>query len=95
MAWMRELGLGGVEVSDGTLALAAEVKGRLIRRCGGRVHRPSEVGNKDADFIMAPYVWVEQIEADLRGGRLEGDRRGPRVGHGGHLRGRRGGPHRA
>ena len=28
----------------------------------------SEVGSKDADFIMAPYVWVEQIERDLEAG---------------------------
>jgi len=28
----------------------------------------AEVGNKDADFIMAPYVWVEQIERDLDAG---------------------------
>ena len=31
---------------------------------------------------MAPYVWVEQIESDLDGRRVEGDRRGARVGHG-------------
>ena len=28
----------------------------------------AEVGSKDADFIMAPYVWVEQIERDLDAG---------------------------
>ena len=28
----------------------------------------AEVGSKDADFIMAPYVWVEQIERDLEAG---------------------------
>ena len=28
----------------------------------------SEVGSKDAEFIMAPYVWVEQIERDLAAG---------------------------
>ena len=26
------------------------------------------MGSKDADFIMAPYVWVEQIERDLQAG---------------------------
>jgi len=26
------------------------------------------VGNKDAEFIMAPYVWVEQIKRDLDAG---------------------------
>ena len=28
----------------------------------------AEVGSKDADFIMAPYIWVEQIERDLAAG---------------------------
>ena len=28
----------------------------------------SEVGSKDTDFIMAPYVWVEQIERELAAG---------------------------
>ena len=28
----------------------------------------AEVGSKDADFIMAPYIWVEQIERDLEAG---------------------------
>jgi phosphosulfolactate synthase len=28
----------------------------------------SEVGSKDAEFIMPPYVWVEQIERDLAAG---------------------------
>ena len=49
----------------------------------------AEVGSKDVEFIMAPYVWVEQIERDLDGGRLEGDRRGARVRDGRHLPRRR------
>jgi phosphosulfolactate synthase len=28
----------------------------------------AEVGSKDADYIMAPYIWVEQIESDLDAG---------------------------
>ncbi len=28
----------------------------------------AEVGSKDTEFIMAPYVWVEQIERDLQAG---------------------------
>ena len=69
IAWLRELGLGHVEVSDGTIALEPEVKSHLIRSlvANGFVVL-SEVGSKDADFIMAPYVWVEQIERDLQAG---------------------------
>jgi len=68
VAWLRELGLRHVEVSDGTIALAPEVKRELIERLAKEFVVFAEVGSKDADFIMAPYVWVEQIERDLAAG---------------------------
>jgi phosphosulfolactate synthase len=68
IAWLHELGLRHVEISDGTIALAPEVKSNLIRTLSSDFTVLSEVGSKDADFIMAPYVWVEQIERDLEAG---------------------------
>jgi phosphosulfolactate synthase len=69
VAWLRELGLGHVEISDGTIALDPEVKTQLIRTLAAAGFTVlSEVGSKDTDFIMAPYVWVEQIERDLAAG---------------------------
>lgn len=68
IAWLRELGLRHVEVSDGTLTLDPEVKRSLIERLAAEFTVLAEVGSKDADFIMAPYVWVEQIERDLQAG---------------------------
>ena len=68
IAWLRELGLRHVEISDGTITLEPEVKRGLIERLSGEFVVLAEVGNKDADFIMAPYVWVEQIERDLEAG---------------------------
>jgi phosphosulfolactate synthase len=68
VAWLRELGLSHVEISDGTLALERDVKRELIARLAGEFTVLSEVGSKDAQFIMAPYVWVEQIEGDLEAG---------------------------
>jgi len=68
IAWLRELGLRHVEVSDGTIAVEQEVKRELIQRLSGEFTVLAEVGSKDADFIMAPYVWVEQIERDLDAG---------------------------
>jgi phosphosulfolactate synthase len=68
IAWLRELGLRHVEISDGTIALDAAVKRGLIERLSGEFTVLAEVGSKDADFIMAPYVWVEQIERDLEAG---------------------------
>lgn len=68
VAWLRELGLRHVEVSDGTIPLEGQVKRELIERLSREFTVLAEVGNKDTDFIMAPYVWVEQIERDLEAG---------------------------
>ncbi len=68
IAWLRELGLRHVEISDGTITLPAEVKRELIQRLAKEFTVFAEVGSKDADFIMAPYIWVEQIERDLEAG---------------------------
>jgi len=68
IAWLRELGLRHVEISDGTIELEADVKHELIERLSKEFTVFAEVGSKDADFIMAPYIWVEQIERDLDAG---------------------------
>jgi phosphosulfolactate synthase len=68
VAWLHELGLRYVEISDGTIALEPEVKAHLIRALASEFTVLAEVGSKDAEVIMAPYVWVEQIERDLEAG---------------------------
>ena len=68
VAWLRELGLRHVEVSDGTIALDPALKRELIERLAREFTVLAEVGSKDVDFIMAPYVWVEQIQRDLEAG---------------------------
>ena len=68
ISWLHELGLRHVEVSDGTISLDPKVKHELIKRLAREFTVLAEVGSKDADFIMAPYVWVEQIERDLEAG---------------------------
>jgi phosphosulfolactate synthase len=68
IAWVRELGLRYVEVSDGTVEIDGDVKRELIERLSREFKVFAEVGNKDAEFIMAPYVWVEEIERDLAAG---------------------------
>jgi phosphosulfolactate synthase len=68
VAWLRELGLRHVEISDGTIEIDPQLKRELIERLSHEFTVFAEVGSKDADFIMAPYVWVEQIERDLDAG---------------------------
>ena len=69
LGWLRELELTHVEVSDGTITLDPDEKCALIGRLAGEGYTVlSEVGSKDAQQIMAPYRWVEQIEAELKAG---------------------------
>lgn len=68
IAWLRELGLRHVEVSDGTITLPAIEKRELITRLAREFTVLSEVGSKDLDMIMAPYRWVEEIQAELEAG---------------------------
>jgi phosphosulfolactate synthase len=68
IAWIGELGLEHVEVSDGTIALEHERKLELIERLAKEFVVLSEVGSKDDTEIMAPYRWVEQIEQELGAG---------------------------
>lgn len=69
IAWLRELGLAHVEISDGTIQLPHERKLELIARLAGEGFTVlSEVGSKDDTRIMAPYVWVQQIESELAAG---------------------------
>jgi phosphosulfolactate synthase len=68
VAWLHELELRHVEISDGTIELEAEVKHELIEKLSREFTVFAEVGSKDVDYIMPPYVWVEQIERDLEAG---------------------------
>lgn len=68
IAWLHELELRHVEISDGTIALPHAQKLALIRRLAADFTVFSEVGSKDDTRIMAPYVWVEQIERELEAG---------------------------
>jgi len=68
IAWLHELRIDHVEVSDGTFPLPLEDKRALIGRLAKQFRVMSEVGSKDAEMIMAPYRWVEMIEGELAAG---------------------------
>lgn len=68
-AWLRDLGIAHVEVSDGTIDLDPERKRELIARFAADGFTVlSEVGSKDDTRIMAPYRWVELIQGELDAG---------------------------
>jgi phosphosulfolactate synthase len=63
------LGLSHFEISDGTIALEHERKVDLIGRLAQEFTILSEVGSKDdTGAITPPYVWVEQMRAELAAG---------------------------
>jgi phosphosulfolactate synthase len=68
IAWIRELGIEHIEISDGTIALEHDRKLELIEQLAHEFVVLSEVGSKDDAQIMAPYRWVEQIEQELAAG---------------------------
>jgi phosphosulfolactate synthase len=68
VAWLHELGLQFIELSDGTLNIEAARKLELISRLAEEFTVLSEVGSKDDTRIMAPFRWVEQIQAELDAG---------------------------
>jgi phosphosulfolactate synthase len=67
-SWVSELGLRHVEVSDGTITLPHDTKLQYISQLAQDFTVLSEVGSKDNDVVIAPYRWVELIEAELRAG---------------------------
>ncbi len=68
IAWLHELQLDHIEISDGTITLPHEQKLGLIERLSQEFVVLSEVGSKDDTRIMAPYRWVELIQKELAAG---------------------------
>jgi phosphosulfolactate synthase len=68
IAWIHELGIEHIEISDGTLSIDRAHKLELIERMSREFTVLSEVGSKDDTEIMAPYVWVEQIQEEVEAG---------------------------
>jgi phosphosulfolactate synthase len=68
IAWLHELELAHIEISDGTITLEHERKLELIEQLSREFVVLSEVGSKDDTRIMAPFRWVEQIESELAAG---------------------------
>jgi phosphosulfolactate synthase len=68
IAWLHELGIAHIEISDGTITMEHDRKLALIERLAQEFVVMSEVGSKDDTRIMAPFRWVEQIEGELAAG---------------------------
>ena len=65
---LRRLGMTHAELSTGVIELTPEERFDYIRALARDFVVLSEVGSKDAQRIIPPYLWVEQTEADLAAG---------------------------
>src|SRR3954464_290481 len=70
-AWLRDLGLTHVEISDGTVEIPRERKLELIEDFARDFTVLSEVGSKDSDVVFAPYQWVAWIKEELEAGAVK------------------------
>lgn len=65
---LSQLGISHVEVSSGVIDLPQEEKCNYIRQLAQDFVVLSEVGSKDVDAVVAPYRWVEEVQAELAAG---------------------------
>lgn len=65
---LEKTGVTYIEVSDGSLELPHDEKCEIIADLAKNYTVLSEVGSKDADKIIPPYEWIEQMETELAAG---------------------------
>ncbi|MFX1283095.1 MAG: phosphosulfolactate synthase [Promethearchaeota archaeon] len=66
--WMKELGVGYMEISDGTITLSISEKLDFIKEFSKDFTVLSEFGSKDAATIVAPKEWVLGMIMELDAG---------------------------
>ena len=65
---MRDFGIQHVEVSDGSVDIPHAEKCGYIEKLTKFGTVLSEVGSKDAERIIPPYKWIEQMRSELEAG---------------------------
>jgi phosphosulfolactate synthase len=60
--------LAFAEVSDGSIDLDHDKKCDYIKKLSDQVTVLSEVGSKDADKIIPPYMWIDLMQKELDAG---------------------------
>ncbi|MBC7426636.1 MAG: phosphosulfolactate synthase [Bacteroidia bacterium] len=61
-------GIEYIEVSDGSIDIPHPEKCEYIRTLSKEFTVVSEVGSKDAEKIIPPYEWIEEMETELEAG---------------------------
>ncbi len=65
---LDKTGITYAEVSDGSIEMHHDTKCEYIRKLATRATVLSEVGSKDAEKIIPPYEWIEQMESEISAG---------------------------
>jgi phosphosulfolactate synthase len=67
-SWLADYRFSHVEISDGTVDIPRERKLELVAEFAADFVVLSEVGSKDADVNIAPYLWVQWMREELDAG---------------------------
>lgn len=67
-AFLNDLGITTIEISDGSVEIPAVEKLRLIESFANDFNVVSEVGSKDSSVVVAPMRWVKAIKDELNAG---------------------------
>ena len=68
IAFLKDRGIGLIEISDGVIELPTAQKLGYIERFAKEFRVLSEVGSKDTNVVVAPSRWVRQIKGELDAG---------------------------
>ncbi|MCO5236728.1 MAG: phosphosulfolactate synthase [Chitinophagaceae bacterium] len=65
---LKDFNITHMEVSDGSITIPHAEKCGYIEKLARYGMVFSEVGSKDAEHIIPPYKWIEQMKAELKAG---------------------------
>ena len=65
---LKEYGITHLEVSDGSIEISTEDKCDLISELAKDYTVLSEVGSKNPDKVIAPYMWVDMMQREINAG---------------------------
>jgi phosphosulfolactate synthase len=66
--WATDLGVDGVEVSNGLGGLSPDAKSGLVRKLSGDFMVLAEAGAKDSRVRVVPDRWIDEMDSDLAAG---------------------------
>jgi len=68
LKYLRAHKIEWIEISNGTIELPLEKRAKLIKEICGEFKVITEVGCKDAHFVMPPSQWIEELSTALESG---------------------------